>query len=301
MDNQSADPKCIHGRGVVERCLACEQTTGDGHGGFVRGVTSSKDGVALHRLQRVFAGEVTGGLTWKRPHTAELFQIVERLERENQALRNLANNLRPGPISEALCGSMDEDYRRAGLPPNDDLLANVMETLEGAKDSNTVAGMRSHVIAALMTIHEHRCQVKAILTQEDAQGNCIGVVVETTAPCPVCKRWSDIPYEPGAPRHFAGCSGETKPQPPVVTPDAWLVIEPDGWRYLSGGEGDARAHIEQRGNGGTLHPLYRAAPETNAPRALCPACKGHQSTHNDTRACKTCKGTGYAASEGEHR
>ena len=35
-----------------------------------------------------------------------LISEIERLEKENRALRNLAHNLRPGPISEALAGSM---------------------------------------------------------------------------------------------------------------------------------------------------------------------------------------------------
>lgn len=50
---------------------------------------------------------------------------IERLQRENHALRNLANNLRPGPISEALAGNMAEEYGRAGIPPNDDRVAAI--------------------------------------------------------------------------------------------------------------------------------------------------------------------------------
>ncbi len=49
-------------------------------------------------------------IDWARGRIAEL-------GRENQALRNLAENLRPGPISEALAGDMAEDYTRAGVPP----------------------------------------------------------------------------------------------------------------------------------------------------------------------------------------
>jgi hypothetical protein len=48
---------------------------------------------------------------------AEAADEVERLQRENTALRNLADNLRPGPISEALAGSMADEYRRAGIEP----------------------------------------------------------------------------------------------------------------------------------------------------------------------------------------
>jgi hypothetical protein len=55
---------------------------------------------------------------------------------------------------------------------------------------------------------------------------------------------------------------------PGEVPDAWLVIEPDGWRYLSGGEGDAKAHIEERGNGGKVYPLYRAAQLPDYRRAM---------------------------------
>lgn len=42
-------------------------------------------------------------------------QDNEELEMQNHALRNLANNLRPGPISEALAGKMVEEYRAAGV------------------------------------------------------------------------------------------------------------------------------------------------------------------------------------------
>lgn len=51
----------------------------------------------------------------------------------------------------------------------------------------------------------------------------------------------------------------TQPPAPCAKPDAWLVVEPDGWRYLSAGEGDAMAHVAERGNGGTVYPLYRLA------------------------------------------
>jgi hypothetical protein len=43
-------------------------------------------------------------------HAEALCAEVERLHTENQALRNLAENLRPGPISQALA---DEQYRIA--------------------------------------------------------------------------------------------------------------------------------------------------------------------------------------------
>lgn len=45
-------------------------------------------------------------------------EFAQRLERENRALRNLAANLRPGPISEALGGVEHErSYREAVSPP----------------------------------------------------------------------------------------------------------------------------------------------------------------------------------------
>jgi hypothetical protein len=55
---------------------------------------------------------------------------IERLQRENEALRNLAENLRPGPISEALAGSMAADYARAGIEPRVDLPLSRAQRIE---------------------------------------------------------------------------------------------------------------------------------------------------------------------------
>lgn len=54
---------------------------------------------------------------------------IERLQRENIALRNLAENLRPGPISEALLGSMAEEYRQAGLSPEPEAIPDATRKL----------------------------------------------------------------------------------------------------------------------------------------------------------------------------
>ena len=48
---------------------------------------------------------------------------------------------------------------------------------------------------------------------------------------------------------------EKVPGETLGEPDAWLVIGPDGWRYLSAGEGDARMRAEK--HRGEIHPLYR--------------------------------------------
>lgn len=60
-----------------------------------------------------------------------------------------------------------------------------------------------------------------------------------------------------------------KPTAPETraSPDAWLVLEEDGYRFLSGGEGQARERMSQ--HGGTLHPLYRSARAYRHKDCIC--------------------------------
>lgn len=60
---------------------------------------------------RLYTYEHERGLagSWvRRAEVDSLLDEIERLRAENEALRNLAENLRPGPISEALAGSSVE-------------------------------------------------------------------------------------------------------------------------------------------------------------------------------------------------
>jgi hypothetical protein len=63
-------------------------------------------------------------------------------------------------------------------------------------------------------------------------------------------------------------------------PDAWLVVDGDGWRYLAGGEGDARARLEGHPER-ALYPLYRSARETTAPPSPWIACADRMPAYAD--------------------
>lgn len=58
-------------------------------------------------------------------------------------------------------------------------------------------------------------------------------------------------------RHSLKAAAETIMQ----QPDAWLVLEEDGYRYLSGGEGQARERMSR--HGGVLYPLYRGSQKAS--------------------------------------
>jgi hypothetical protein len=53
-----------------------------------------------------------------------------------------------------------------------------------------------------------------------------------------------------------------------ATPDAWLVLSADGWRYLSGGEGDARQRMHNPTD--ELYPLYRGELKANSATEVKP-------------------------------
>jgi hypothetical protein len=77
---------------------------------------------------------------------------IERLQRENEALRNLAENLRPGPISEALAGSMAADYARAGIEPETAPAGNEVSDVRDLEIE--VRELRAELVAARVILEQ---------------------------------------------------------------------------------------------------------------------------------------------------